>query len=594
MTTKHKQGESKVEIAKKRSGKLRGTIAEVLHSEKTHFEHDDIQCLKFHGVYQYDNRDVRKERRAEGLERDYRFMIRAAIPGGVLTGAQYLRLDALADHYGFESLRITNRQGLQFHYVGKNDLSPLMAQINDDLITTLSACGDVERNVMACPAPLNDEAHATLRRTAREIAVQLRPQTRAYHEIWLDGEQQVTTQEEEPFYGDHYLPRKFKTGIALDSDNCVDAYSYDVGLIALVEDGKLLGFNVVVGGGLGMTHSRADTFAALAEPLGFVAPEHAVDTTRTVAAIFRDHGNRADRKHARLKYLLAEQGMDWFRDEFRRRVDFELAEFRPLRPIPAHDHLGWHAQGDGRFFYGVFVENGRVIDQEGRRTKTALRTLIERYQPGVVLTPHQNILLTDLNEDARNGVERLLAGHGVLPSDQLSAAKRYSMACPALPTCGLALSEAERVMPSVTDQLEAELEALGLRDEPLTVRMTGCPNGCARPYTADIAFVGKGPDNYNVYVGGRIEGDRMADLYAADVKSDEFVAVLRPLLESWAAKRRTSEGLGDYYQRLMKREEPRRRVTGAEKATREDIGLEVLKPQRMETRSPDAWRENVA
>jgi len=569
--------ESKVEVAKKGSRHLRGKIKDTLEGDASPFEESDTQLLKFHGVYQQDDRDVRKERRAEGLDRAYIFMVRTAIPGGVLTAEQYLRLDRLAEDYGFGSLRVTTRQGLQFHRVLKGSLKGLITGINDELITTLSACGDVERNVMACPAPLEDEAHVTLRRLSREIAVTLRPKSKAYHEIWFDGDKQLSTDEEEPFYGDRYLPRKFKTGIALDSDNCVDVYNYDAGLIAMVDAGRLTGFNVVVGGGMGMTHNKADTYAALAQPLGFVGPEHAAAAVQAVCAVFRDHGNRADRKHARLKYLLAEWGMERFREEFRRRVDFALEAFRSMPLIPAHDHLGWQRQGGDRYFYGVFVENGRIADGGEAKYKSALRDVVEAHRPGVVLTPHQNVLFTDLPESAREDIERRLAGFGVKSVGQLSAAKRFSMACPALPTCGLALSESERVMPSVTDRLEAELDALGLRDEPITIRMTGCPNGCARPYTADIALVGKGPDNYQIFVGGRLEGDRVADLYVEDVSLDECVGALRPLLKSWATHRHEGEGLGDYYQRLVGHAAPRPHVTGKESATAESIAgkLEV-------------------
>jgi len=586
MAEQSEKPESKVEVAKKQSRHLRGSIRETLTSEATHFEEDDAGLLKFHGVYQQDDRDVRKQRRAEGLDRAHIFMVRTAIPGGILNADQYLRLDRLADQYEFGSLRVTVRQGLQFHRVLKENLKPLIAGINDELITTLSACGDVERNVMACPAPLDDEAHATLRRLSRAIAVQLRPKTRAYHEIWLDGEKQLSSEDEEPFYGERYLPRKFKTGIALDSDNCVDVYNYDAGLIAIVDGGRLLGFNVVVGGGMGMTHNKPDTYAALARPLGFIPlphdrgsdrqpPDRVVATVQAIATIFRDHGNRSDRKHARLKYLLADWGMDRFRAEFAGHVDFKLAEFRPLPPIPSHDHLGWRGQDGDRYFYGVFVENGRITDGDRVRYKTAFREIVEAHRPGVVLTPHQNVLFTDLPASARQDIARRLADHGVRTVEQLSAAKRFSIACPALPTCGLALSESERVMPSVTDRLEAELESLGLRDAPITVRMTGCPNGCARPYTADIAFVGKGPDNYQVFVGGRLEGDRVVDLYVENVSLDGCVAALRPLLKSWATHRRDGEGLGDYYQRLIAHAAPKPHVTGKEDATGDSIAAKL-------------------
>lgn len=559
--------ESKVEVAKRESRHLRGTIAEVLASDATHFEHDDVQLLKFHGTYQQDDRDQRAERRKQGLETAYSFMVRCAIPAGVLTGEQYLALDELADEHTNESLRVTTRQGIQLHGVLKSNLKATLAGINHSLLTTLSACGDVERNVMACPAPLADEAHRTMRRTAREIATQLRPASRAYHEIWLDGEKCVTTEDEEPFYGDLYLPRKFKSAITLAGENSIDIHSYDLGLIMILKNGAVAGYDVLVGGGMGMTHNKADTFASLAVPLGFVGAEHAVETARTVAGVFRDHGNRADRRHARLKYLIAERGIEWFQQEFRRRVEFELAPWRSVPRPTVGDHLGRHPQGDGKWFYGINVENGRIIDRNGERIKTGLREIVSKYRPGLSLTPGQNVLLTDLEEADLDGIEGMMVDHGIKRAEDLSAARRYAMACPALPTCGLAMADSERIMPSVLDRFEAELVSLGLREVPITIRMTGCPNGCTRPYTADISFVGRRPDVYHVYVGGGQEGDRMVDLYAADVKTEDMVTTLRPLLTSWAKNRGPSESLSDYYQKLVARGEPRMSISGKEEPT---------------------------
>jgi len=575
MADKTEKEESKVEVAKRNSRFLRGTIAETLASDATHFGDDDVHVLKFHGAYQQDDRDVRRQRRAQGLDKAYMFMVRCAIPAGVLTADQYLALSALADQHANGSLRVTTRQGIQFHGVLKENLKATLAQINHSLVTTLSACGDVGRNVMACPAPLADEAHVAVRRIAREIAKKLSPASGAYHEIWLDDEKVVSGKDEEPFYGDTYLPRKFKTGIAVAMegamDNCAELYSYDLGLIAILERACLLGYNVLVGGGMGMTHNKADTSARLAQPLGFVGAEHPVETARAVAAVFRDHGNRADRRHARLKYLLADWGMDRFRDELRRRVPFQLSDWHPVPAPTCDDHLGLHRQDERRWFYGVFVENGRIIDTESKRLKSALRQIVTRFRPGVSLTAQQNMLLTDLDEPGIEEVERILADHGVTPAANLPAARRYSMACPALPTCGLAMSDSERVMPSVLDRFEKELISLGMRNEPITLRMTGCPNGCARPYTADVSFVGRRPGVYHVYVGGGLGGDRLADLYAADVPIDDLVAVLRPLLQGWANNRRDGESLGDYYQRLVNRSERRVAVTGKEQPTADTV-----------------------
>ena len=569
--------ESKVEVAKRHGRHLRGTIAQTLASERTHFGHDDIALLKFHGTYQQDDRDARRTLEAAGLEKAYTFMVRVAIPAGAVTGEQYLALERLADEHANGTLRVTTRQGFQFHGVLKGDLKAAIAGINQSLLTTISACGDVQRNVMGCSAPLGDADHVAIRRVAEALALELRPATRAYHEIWLDGEKQVSTEREEPFYQDRYLPRKFKTAVGLSTDNCVDIWAQDVGLLAIVRDGHIQGFNLLVGGGLGMTHNKGDTTARLAEPLGFVPTEHGVEAVRTVAAIFRDHGNRSDRRHARLKYLLAEWGTRRFREEFQRRVTFTLAPAVALPRLPFHDHLGRHRQRDGRWFYGVFIQSGRIVDTPGHALKTALHEIVTRLRPEVHLTGQQNLLLTDLDPDGIETVERILQAHGVTLPTRLSAARRYSMACPALPTCGLAVAESERAIPELLDLFEAELESLGLRDAPLTIRMTGCPNGCARPYTADLAFVGRSLGLYNVYVGGGLAGDRLVDLYRADVPVNEILGTVRPLLHRWAAERDDGEGLGDFYQRLMGLRATRTVVTGRELPTIDLVPLEVTR-----------------
>lgn len=576
MSEAPKKEESKVEGIKRNSNHLRGTLAETLNSPATHFAEAEEPLLKFHGIYQQDDRDVRHERRKAGQEEAYIFMARVAIPGGVVTPDQYLALDRLGDTHANNSLRVTTRQGIQFHGVVKDKLKETIATINHTLLTTISACGDVERNVMACPAPLNDEAHVTIRRIAKEIAVQLRPASRAYYEIWLDEEKVVTTEEKEPFYGETYLPRKFKTGIALADDNCVDIYSYDAGLIAITDGGRLIGYNVLVGGGMGMTHNKADTMAALAKRLGFIDPPHAVEAVRTICSIFRDYGNRVDRRHSRIKYLLAEWGMEKFVEAYKERASFTLHPWRETPPIVHHDHLGANRQDNGKWFYGVYIENGRIIDRDEIKIKTALRTIVEKFRPGITFTPHQNLLFTDLDEKTMRTIEQMLVDHGMTPADQLTQARRHSMACPALPTCGLAMSDSERAMPDVLDVLEGELTALGMRDVPLTLRMTGCPNGCARPYTADIAFVGRRPEVYHVYVGGGLPGDRMADLYAADVDVKDIASTLRPLLSNWAAKRSAGESLSDFYQRLFQRTAAREYITGKEDPTSKSIPLEIL------------------
>ena len=557
---------SKVEVAKQKSRQLRGTITETLESDANCFGHDDLQLLKFHGTYQQDDRDKRATERKAGRDKYYQFMIRCTLPAGEVTADQYLALDNLAEQYADGSLRITTRQSIQFHGVIKDDLKTTIAGINDALVTTMAACGDVQRNVMACAAPLRTEAHRIVRQVAKDLSRELMPKTQAYHEIWLDG-QKISTTEQEDFYGEGYLPRKFKTGVTLDGENSIDVYSYDAGLMGILEGGQLVGFNVLAGGGLGMSHGRSNTFAQLAHELGFVAVADAVAALKVIGTIYRDFGNRKDRKQARLKYLINDMGLDRFSQHFRERADFELLPARETASPHFKDYLGKHTQGDGKFSFGIFVQSGRVKDTRELKIRTALREIVTTIRPGIVLTAQQSILLTDLSEADVSLIEKKLTSYGIPFAEEISAVQRYSMACPALPTCGMAVAESERIAPQVIGEIELELSRLGLRDQTLTFRITGCPNGCARPYTADVALVGRRPGIYHVYVGGRLAGDRVADLFAADVAIEEVVPTLRPLLINWANNRDQQEGLGDFYQRILEREQPRQRITGKEVPT---------------------------
>jgi len=551
--------ESSVETAKRNSRFLRGTIAQILAGTEESFEHDDMQLLKFHGSYQQDDRDARAAARKTGAGKKWIFMIRAKIPGGVLTADQYLALDALAERVTHnQSLRITTRQGLQFHGVIKGNLKETIRAINEACATTLGACGDVCRNVMAIPAPSADPGIQAARAFAQQIAAELAPHTRAYHELWLDGEKVDTgaasdegkaPEAVEPLYRDLYLPRKFKVGIALPDDNSVDVHSHDVGLIALVEGGRVKGVNVLVGGGFGMTHGKANTFARLGTPLGSIEADNVVAACRLIAEIFRDTGDRSDRRHARLKYVIEERGIDWFREEFQRRASFELKPWVDIGQVRFKDHLGAHSQDNGTKYYGAHVANGRIIDGERAAYKTAFRRIVEELQPGVVLTPTQDILFTDLSEAGVDRVRAILDEHNVDRPETMTAVRRFALACPALPTCGLALSESERVAPGIVDDFETELKRLGLENEPIAIRMTGCPNGCARPYSADIAIVGRMKGKYDLYVGGSIHGDRLVDHYLELIPEAELVTAMRPLLEEWKENRTEGEGLGDYYQR---------------------------------------------
>ena len=569
---KDKNAPSKVEVAKDKGALLRGTIDEVLKDPAVEsFEHDDLQLLKFHGTYQQDNRDQRVERRKEGLGKAYSFMIRVALPAGVATPKQYLDLDAIAAKYTTGSIRITTRQAIQYHGVIKGNLRETMKSINDSLMTTLAACGDVCRNVMASAPPFTDDVYTQIRKTADEVAADLAPKTGAYHEIWIDGERQHLDGEVEPFYGPTYLPRKYKVGVTVMGDNQIDVYSYDAGLIGIVEDGKLVGYNVVAGGGLGLSHGRANTYAQIAYQVGFVSVADGVQAIQNVASIYRDFGNRNDRKQARLKYLIGEKGIEWFQSEMKDRCDFEIQPFREIPTVDNEDWLGLHRQDDDHWFYGVFVENGRILDNEKSKNQPAFREIVAQLGVGVTFTAHQSLLFTGLKEDQVPALEAILEKYNVAKVETLSNARRYSMACPAMPTCGLAVAESERALPTLMTDIENKLDSIGIGDTKLTIRMTGCPNGCARPYTADIAFVGRRPGIYHLFVGGRLAGDRMADLYAADVKIEEAIETLEPLLLKYKSDRTDGEGLGDFYQRLLNRSETRTRVTGKEEATFDQI-----------------------
>ncbi len=547
---------SAVEGIKEGSRQLRGSIALELARDTDHFGEADKQLLKFHGTYQQEDRDARKSRRKEGVGKHYMFMVRCKIPGGRITADQFLALDDLASRCGNGTLRFTSRQGIQFHGVLKSHLKDTIAGINACLLSTLGACGDVERNVMACPAPhRHDAAHDQLQETATVLAAHLAPRTRAYHEIWLNGrpisETDTTPHDIEPMYGKVYLPRKFKTGLALPEDNCIDVYGQDLGLLGIVEDGRIVGYNVLVGGSMGMTHGNPNTFPALAKPVCYVPAGSVVMAAEAVVRLFRDHGNRSDRKRARIKYVIHDWGVEKFREVLSGYLGgVPLTPPKPVEVSGYDLHHGWHDQGDGKWFYGLHIENGRVKDEGSLRLRSALRTAVERFRPGIRLTPMQDILLCDLNEKDRPELEKLLRDHGIRLSDEVSSARRYSMACPAIPTCGLAISEAERALPGIMDELEADLKRLGLEDEPISTRMTGCPNGCVRPYQSDIGLVGRSGDKYTLFVGGHVLGHRMNFALKDLLPRAEVVPTLVPILASFKADRQNGEGFGDFCRRL--------------------------------------------
>jgi sulfite reductase (ferredoxin) len=543
---------SKAERVKEASRALRGTISEDLANDTPTFDEANVQVLKFHGVYQQEDRDRRKEARQRGLDRHYQMMIRTRVPGGRVSPEGYLAHDQIAGRWGNGTLRITTRQDFQLHGVLKGDLWASIHGINEALMTTLGGCGDQVRNVMCCPAPLQDRLRAELQAALPDLVTGLTPTTGAYHQIWVDGEPVSGSEPEpDPLYGTRYLPRKFKVGLAVEGDNCIDIYSHDLGLVAMRgPDGGLAGFDVLVGGGLGRTHNKPDTYPAVGRPLAFVATEHLVETARAVVAVQRDFGSRSDRRHARLKYLLADRGLPWFRDQVQSRVPFELAPPRPLRWEPLDDHLGWHEQGDGRLFYGLFVENGRIHDDGGVLLRTALRRLVEEHRPVLWMTAQQNLIIAGVEPERREVVQRLLTDHGVPLTEDVSQTVRNSMACPAVPTCGLAVAEAERVLPTLIRQIETLVADLGLAGERISFRMTGCPNGCARPYLGDVGFVGTTLGKYDVLLAGDFVGTRLNTLFARNVPLGEIPALLRGPLAAFAAERELQEGFGDWCHRV--------------------------------------------
>ncbi len=544
---------SAVEKIKQNSQYLRGTLAEELAKDSERFNEQDKQLIKFHGSYQQDNRDARKDRHRDGAGKSFMFMVRCKMPGGKVTAGQYLTMDRIAGQHANGTLRITSRQGFQIHGILKSNLKRTIAEINQCLLTTLGACGDVSRNVMALPVPFATPVHAELQRQADVLAHLFAPRSKAYHEIWLNGKSippSPAEAEVEPIYGKVYLPRKFKIAFALPEDNSTDIFAQDLGFLAHVENGGIVGYNVYAGGGMGMTHGNANTFAHLAQAICYIASEQLVAAAEGVIKLFRDHGNRADRKRARLKYVLHDWGIEKFRQVLQTYVPFALVLPHDIAISGFPLHLGWHAQGDGKFFYGISVENGRIKDEGEFCLRSALRELIDVLQPSVRLTPMQDILLCDLPAGAKETIERTLAISGVRRPDRLSLVQTYSLACPALPTCGLALSEAERAAPALIRELEAALARLGLDNETIGVRMTGCPNGCVRPYQSDIGIVGRSGDKYTLFVGGNLVGARLNFLLKDLVPINDIVPTLLPLLADFKQHRQGDESFGDYCQRL--------------------------------------------
>ena len=533
---------------KDRSNYLRGTIAEGLEDLSTGgISADDQQLIKFHGSYQQDDRDLRAARRKHKLEKAFSFMIRIRVPGGVSTPEQWIEVDRMATEYANDTIKLTTRQAYQLHGVIKSNLKRTIREINETALDTIAACGDVNRNVMCNANPDASALHAEVLRVSRDLSDHLTPATGAYHEIWLEGEKvESSRDEEEPIYGKHYLPRKFKIAVALPPNNDVDVYANDLSFIAIANGNGLEGFNVAVGGGMGMTHGQEETYPRVADVIGFVPTDKVVDVAEKVVLVQRDHGDRIERKHARLKYTVDDHGVDAFRELVEERLGYSLEKQRPYEFTENGDRYGWSENEDGTANYTFYVPGGRVCDTSEARWRSGFLAIAKILDGEFRLTGNQNLVVARIKVAQRGEVEKLIAEHGLDVHERHTGLRLHSLACVALPTCSLALAEAERYLPDVVSELEEVIEECGLRHDAITIRMTGCPNGCARPYIAEIAFVGRAPGKYNVYLGGGFSGQRLSKLYRASVKSEEIRDLLKPVIEDYAHNREEGERFGDF------------------------------------------------
>lgn len=542
---------SDVEDIKIRSNYLRGKLTEVLEDRITaSIPEDENRLMKFHGSYMQDDRDLRNERSKSKLEPAYQFMLRVRAPGGVVTPAQWLMMDRISKAYGNGTIRLTTRQSFQLHGVLKWNMKKTIREVHDSLLTTLAACGDVNRNVMCNPNPYQSDIHAEVYHWASRLSEHLEPQTKAYHEIWLDGEKVLDSHpaeaEQEPIYGKVYLPRKFKIGLAVPPSNDVDVFSQDLGLIAIVENGKLAGFNVAVGGGMGMTHGDPLTYPQVAKVIGFCTPEQVIDVAEKTVTIQRDYGDRSVRKHARFKYTIDDRGVDWFVAELANRLGWGLAEARPYTFEDHGDRYGWVKGTSGKWHFTLFVENGRIKDEIDYPLMTGLREIAEIHTGDFRLTANQNLIIANVTSAKKKKIEALIAQYGLTDGLRYSALRRNSMACVALPTCGLAMAESERYLPGLLGKIEPLLAENNLTEENIVIRMTGCPNGCARPALAELSFIGKGPGKYNMYLGGGFAGERLNKLYKENIGEGEILDSLRGLLAHYAKERNPGEHFGDF------------------------------------------------
>lgn len=550
----------KNEGIKTRSNYLRGTILEGLADVSTgSIASDDQQLTKFHGLYQQDDRDVRSQRRKHKLDKAYSFLARICLPGGVCTPEQWIVMDDLANYCAFNTLKLTTRQAFQLHGILKGNLKDVISSCNDVAMTTLAACGDVNRNVMCNPVPLATEVYEEVQKITEEIDAHLKPQTPAFSEMWLDGkpislsvDQAVERStdckgdEVEPLYGKTYLPRKFKIAVAIPPYNDVDIFANCLGFIAIVEDGKLLGFNVTVGGGMGMTHGNEKTFPRLADVLAFCTPEQAVAVAEKIVTIQRDNGNRVERANARFKYTVERLGKEWIREELESRLGYKLEDARDYTFTSTGDRFGWMEGANGKWHLGLFVEGGRVVDTEGKTLKTGMLEIAKVHKGDFRLTGNQNLVIGNVDEADKAQIDTLVEQHGLDAYKTASGMRRSQIACVSLPTCGLALAESERYLPTLVGDLEVILEEAGLQNDEIVIRSTGCPNGCGRPYLGEIGLVGKVPGKYNLYLGAGFDGERLNKLYKTSVTHQEIIDALKPILLDYAKERNEGERFGDF------------------------------------------------
>lgn len=541
---------SDVEDIKRRSNYLRGTLKASLADRLTGaISHDDNRLMKFHGSYMQDDRDLRNERSKQKLEPAYQFMIRIRAAGGVVSPKQWLMIDDVAQKYANGTIRLTTRQSFQLHGVVKWNMKSLINEVNEALLSTLAACGDVNRNVMCNPNPYESVIHEQVYEWSAKLSNHLDPRTKAYHEIWLDGEKVLDSRDdahEEPIYGPVYLPRKFKIGIAVPPSNDVDVFSQDLGLIAIHENGQLLGFNVAVGGGMGMTHGDPKTYPQLARIIGFITPDQVVDLAEKTVTIQRDYGDRSVRKHARFKYTIDDRGIDWFVGELQQRLGWTLQEARAYHFDHNRDRYGWVKGSNGKWHFTLFIQNGRIKDDADYRLMTGLREIAKISTGDFRLTPNQNLIIGNITAQKKKKIDELIQTYGLTDGNLYTALRRNSMACVSFPTCGLAMAESERYLPSLLDKIEAIIDETGLREEEIVIRMTGCPNGCARPALAEVSFIGKAPGKYNMYLGGGFAGDRLNKLYRENIGEEEILHELHEILNRYAKEREEAEHFGDF------------------------------------------------